>query len=983
MRKNTFFKAALLGSIFGLSVAPLHAQDTASSGEEIEEISVVGSQIKGAKVADTLPVSVVSSEDVELTGAFSGDELYRSIPQIGFSTFNDNNTSGGINGVRGDVNSMNLRGLGTGNTLALINGRRMVLHPGFQTELLVPVVSPNTNVLPTMGISRVEVLRDGAAAIYGADAVGGVINTVLQNNFEGLEVQGRIGAVDGTSREEYSLNMKAGFELNDGATHINIFGGYFHRNAVPSSERLASRSSDRRPLLEGTEWEGDTAFDNRSSSSPWGRFEADDSLDSLGDDDFHARPCSTVSDGAAFLDVGNGVCLTEGGGTSDLGRDLYYDHDNHRSLNSKIDRFNVFSMLTHEFDSGTEFYAEAAYYRSKTWREQANGSVLSSQRFYIPESNYYNPFGEDIEVRYWRPNDLGPRIGEVTGETYRVLAGLRGAWGDWDYDTAILYNKATKHDLTRNRYSLTKLQQQLALDTPDAYNPWLGDVRNGGTANSQTALDAVRIDVTRDGMTDLFLTDFKLSNASLFTLPAGEIGMAVGVEARNESFSDDRDDRLDGTITFTDMVTGEFVTTSDVLGSSPTPDTSGSRWVLSAFTEFAVPVISPDMEIPLVHSLDLQLAARYEKFDYSGSTVKPKVAASWVVTPGLMLRGAWSEGFRAPNLVQIFDEGIRRVNTREDYYSCLPDVINGIEDNLEGCSGVGVESVRSGSDKLKNENTTQWNIGAVFQPEFAPGLTVTVDYWKLKQNGLVGIFGDQNQLAYELLQLLRGETSDSVVRGAPDQDAIDRFAGTGLTAVGDIIEVHDPYLNLDNRTVAGIDIAVIQQIETDNWGDFTFKLNAAKLDRFDQNVGEFATTLQADLDTELSKLGIANPIDVGGVGDLVRENGRPKWRYTAGLNWRKDNYGAGLQGRYVGSFYETSATQDDTGEYWTVDSWFTVNANIHYTFQEGPLEDTRVRLGVTNLFNELPPLADESYGFFGSIHSAKGRFLYLDIKKSF
>jgi len=166
---------------------------SAPDNQIVEEVVVVGTQIKGADIAGSLPVSVLNEDDIAATGAVSGDELLRSIPQMGFVGFNESVTTG-VNAARGDVNSINLRGLGTGNTLTLINGRRMVLHPGTQTENRIPVVTTNSNTLPIAGLSRVEVLRDGAAALYGTDAVAGVVNYVLRDDFEGTELSVRYGA---------------------------------------------------------------------------------------------------------------------------------------------------------------------------------------------------------------------------------------------------------------------------------------------------------------------------------------------------------------------------------------------------------------------------------------------------------------------------------------------------------------------------------------------------------------------------------------------------------------------------------------------------------------------------------------------------------------------------------------------------------------------------------------------------------------------
>ncbi|MFN7030997.1 MAG: TonB-dependent receptor plug domain-containing protein, partial [Sphingopyxis sp.] len=197
---------SLMGGISLLaSATAAMAQDRAEPepqiAEDIEQdsgeaIVVTGSQIKGADVAGALPLTLLNEQDIDAIAATSGDDLFRAIPQAGDVAFNESRDAGGINDARGDVASINLRALGTGNTLVLLNGRRMVLHPGTQSENLVPVQSVNTNTIPVTGVRRVEVLLDGAAAIYGSDAVAGVINTVLKDNFKGLRVTGEYSLTD-------------------------------------------------------------------------------------------------------------------------------------------------------------------------------------------------------------------------------------------------------------------------------------------------------------------------------------------------------------------------------------------------------------------------------------------------------------------------------------------------------------------------------------------------------------------------------------------------------------------------------------------------------------------------------------------------------------------------------------------------------------------------------------------------------------------
>ncbi|TNE61989.1 MAG: TonB-dependent receptor, partial [Sphingomonadales bacterium] len=472
--------------------------------------------------------------------------------------------------------------------------------------------------------------------------------------------------------------------------------------------------------------------------------------------------------------------------------------------------------------------------------------------------------------------------------------------------------------------------------------------------------------------------------------PGGDVGVATGIEFRRETFEDDRDPRLDGTITFTDSVTGDFFG-SDVLGSSPSPDTDGNREVYSAYAEVFVPLVSDDMDIPLVQELNLQLAGRVEHFsDISETTVVPRVAASWTVFDSLMLRGAWSQGFRAPNLVQVNDAGTTRVNTRDDYVRCFAEIQAGIISTFDNCNGTGTVSLRTGTEQLQPEDTESINLGVVITPSFIPGLTLTADYWRVEQKGIVGVFGDDNQIALDLLRRLQGSTNPNVIRDAPDQDRIDLFAGSGLDPAGDVIQVLDAYRNLDSRVVKGWDFGVFYDIPDFGLGDFDFQFNAAYLDSFFQSPGPEGQEL---LDAVESGA-LPDSIVISDIGEQRQINGRPKWRWTASLGWESGPVRATLFGRYVGGVFDDSVTQNatdingapnpDPGSFFPVDSWFTMNASVSYTIENDTgLDGTRLRFGVNNLANKAPPLADESYGFYGSLHSARGREFIFEIRKNF
>ena len=998
-------------------------QQAPANAAELDEIIIVGSQIRGARVNDALPVTVLDSEDLDGVAATNGDELFRAIPQAADVAFNESQDVGGINDARGDTASINLRGLGTGNTLMLLNGRRMILHPGTQTENLVPVATVNTNAIPTMGVSRVEVLLDGAAALYGTDAVAGVINTVLRSNFEGLSVEAGGGGAEGTGMRQYDFSLQAGRDFNDGRTNISIMGDYSTRSELWARERDYARTSDIRRLVAGTPFEGDTDFDNSSIDTPWGEFIRLTSTFGTTTQGtrvngqtlttssvFHLQP--STNPGCVAPGSVAGTCFDNSVlSTATEDANLRYNVNDVRALVGANDRYNLFAFVNHEFDNGMEFFGEAGVYYADYSTQREAETSLANAPIIMAANAYWNPLGPvgspnrlpglltgttgstpfpaegaPLIMQDYRVLDAGPQKINVESLSTRFLTGLRGEWNGFDWESALVYSTSKTDDSMRT-ISSTLFEDAVSRTTPDAYNPFIGGslidpTRGPEVGNAQAIIDSFMVDVSRVSETTLTMWDLKLSRPDIFFMPAGPVGMAAGLELRRETFSDDRDDRLDGTITFTNNA-GQ-TTGSDVMGASPTPDTRGSRSVQGAFVELAVPLVSSEMNIPLVHSLDLQLAARAENYSIFGSVAKPKVALAWRPASWMMVRTAWSEGFRAPNLPQLYEQGVERSNTRTDWIRCEIEALAGRIANFNACSAsVSSLSQRSGSQELKPEESENFTVGMVVEPRFLPTewgkLTLTVDYWNIQQESLIGIFGDANALTLDYLLRTRGSSNPNVIRAAPTQAQIDAAVGTGIAPVGTLVRVLDNYRNLQPRDVDGIDFGAYYDLDDTPWGDFSWRLNAAKLLTFFQDPSEESALLLA-----AQAAGDIDPsVRIVGANDLRLQNGLPEWRATSTITWRNGSWGAGLYSSYISEVVDTSATLAD-GTEWVVDDWLTHNVYAQYDFDiPGVLNDTRIRVGVRNIEGKDPPLADQSAGYLGSLHSNRGRWFYATLRKRF
>ena len=962
-------------------------------GGVIEEIVVTGTQIKGANISEALAVSVVSAEDIEVLGIDSGEELLALIPENGQNFFNEaENISGGVNAARGDIGAFNLRSLGTGNTLVLLNGRRVVNSATFQTEEVggsfVPVNTANSNTIPVRGVERVEVLRDGASAIYGADAVAGVVNTVLKNDFEGLTLRVKHTEFDELPRDDQSVSLEWGRYFNDGRTNLAFFLDYFRRGRVNSQDSERWADSDFRDRVpEDSPFADRIAFRNSSANSLFGQF---DVVDRLASD--HSLRQNDITDSAGEFEVfpaGDARCTfainTQVCGAEDGNGTVRHNLNQNRDLNSKLNRYNLFVLVNHEFDAGLESFTELSAYRSQTKMFRHASTPFSAVKLRVGAENYYNPLGPcgspnrlpeavigdsvpcgglALTIDNYRFAEV-PRIIDNDGETLRLLQGIRGQWGAWDWETAVVWSRSKKEDVTHNRVANSLIQAALNDTSPSAYNPFSG----GRNSNIEQALVAVR----RDSEAELTTFDVKFFNNELFNAPAGPVGFLAGVEYRHESFEDDRDPRLDGTIRFVDNEGDTFPFVSDVVNSSPTADNSGGRRVWSLFGE---------LQIPLFDAVDLQLALRHENYSDIENTTVGKVALGWRPVDWLLLRGSYSQAFRAPNLITINEEIVARNNTRTDY-ACVYAAEFGGDANQDVLDCVNnIQRTAQGSASLEPEESDNYSVGIVFEP--IDGLSVTADYWSIEKTNTIGLFGEENHTVLDLLMRIEnglnncsGAAFNPAVRreveAAPEVAAIYRAAG--ICGAGDILRVEDQYANLDERRLRGVDVGLYFDVDS-RLGRFYLKYNASFLLEFEQRPGGNAAALLVARDGGVIPLSI--PVE--GFADLINRDGNQDYRHNTRLSWRAGDFGAALGWSRIGGFYQSSLTLAD-GTRWAIPAFDTFDANLDWHSRFAGRE-TRIRLGVKNLAAERAPLADRYFGYFSDAHSDLGRYFYVDVRAS-
>ena len=1003
------------------------------AAEPLQEVIVTGSNIRGASDTGAIAVSVLNADALAAFGQNSTGELLQNLAQAG--AFEINGAADGPNDARGDIATVNLRGLGTGNTLVLLNGRRIAAHGVNQDIGSTPRQVTNVNAFPSAGIGRVEVLRDGASALYGSDATAGVVNTIMDADFDRSSVTARYSSLEGTGQNETSVDVAQGLKFNGGQTRLLLTGSYFTRTGLYSSELGPQFNSvDKRAYLGDSPYATQTTdFRNTSTSSPFGQYQVG-AVNNMGvfagqrvrqgssaltntNGEFHIQPCAFpgtrsqigeraegcmgIDDGS--LDAGLRYDFAANQPNNSLGEGVNVANDpitaKGRQLIPEADRYNAYLFSEHDFTEDLQAFGELLYYKATTDSNRAAQPLDSGLAFLIvPKTNYWNPFGavgspnrlpalnaadvpaagRDVLIENWRPTDLGPRFIETDTETYRVMAGLRGSRGDWEWEGALTTSGNETSDTERNHISKTLLQAELSRSTPDAINPF-----GGPNVNSQDLWDRVRIPTTNVGSTELTTADFRLSNAHAFESWAGSIGVAAGGEWRGESYEEDRDARLDGTIVFsTDNVSG----ISDVVGVSPTRDSSAYRNVYSLFAETLVPLHRGSGL--WVNDVTLQVAARGEYFnDLGEGAVKPKIALSWLPVKYLTVRGAYSEGFRVPNLVQLNRGDVSRLDLGNDDFwraEVTGDPIS--------TGDAYMASVRQSNPGLENEDTetivagVSVDLGHALSFDWLTDLRLSVDYWRFEQENVIGAFGTQEALALDFLLRQQGSFNPNVVRAPVAPEDLAAFEAWNAAhpddqrvAAGQVQFVNDPYINLDSQVANGFDFGIATRIDAGRAGRFNIDIDAMWLKTLDVVRNDLLAALAMDpaFTGQFAELAV----------DRVELDGNPAWRGSATLTWRKGPVGAGLSARYVSGFYDAAADLDLDGngvpEYWRVDEDWRVNLYGEYRFELHKLGDFGLRVGANNVFDTAPPLVDESLGYRADYHSLKGREFYLQLRAAF
>jgi iron complex outermembrane receptor protein len=1048
--------AAALALAFTASALAQNAPAPSAAAEEtvkMEAFSVTGSNIKRLETEKVLPMSVISPAEMEIRDAAQASDLLTALPQVTGLPGNETATLGAT--ARGDNATVSLRGIPSSNTLVLLNGRRLVPHPISQGEAGVPTLSTNVNQLPNRGLDRVDVLRDGASSIYGSDAVAGVINYVTKRNFVGTELALRFGETKYHDGQEWRATLTHGLNFAQGKGRAVLVADYYHRQVITAAKRDFANDNDHSNLAPAP-WNvaTNTTFNARSATTEYGNYLIGTVT---GRDQFGAvnaftgsRPTGVPATLAAT--TGLFVLQPNGSGGAAFGtatpsragvtHDYYWNNNSYRVIQPASGRTNAFTSVEYDLTPKVTLFGDASLYRAEsvTYREP-DGITQSTDGFIIvPDTNPYNPFG----TRFWSPTgapnadgtprltgfpaavsitnkrltDLPTRTDWVDTSAYRGVVGLRGkVFDSWNWEAALLWSTArvieNEEGPSRKSLLIAAINQT---DPAKAFNPFTRTfavqggtlVATGPYVNPTSVTSTFSSSFIRNGITKLGSGDFRASGDVFPIWGGNKIGGAFGGEFRYETYDDYRPPYAGLNPAGSGLDPGS----NDFLGFSPNSDTHGNRHVAALYVEAVVPVVGGKFQLPLVQSLELSASARYESYTDFGDTTKPKYGVAWKPASFLMVRGSYNQGFHAPNLAQLFTGTLIRTVTgsTDSYRSAVTGLITDGPSNRR--------SVASGNPNLRPETATGKSAGFVVDVPQVKGLSISIDYWEIRQKDIIGAGGgiaDDTAALQAATQaaLAAGQTisqidlgsgtgnykgDPSVVRLAVTQADRDAFAAYNArqspanqrAVVGGIDRLLTSYFNKAEQFVNGFDFNVHYRLPKLAIGQFT-------VDTTWTNIVDFHAYTAAGV--ARSEYRGNNSTNVGGA--------TPVWRGSTTLDWRGKQWSAGVGHYYIGRYTDVNATTTsavwdslgrpsyiqpvfNNGAYsyrYVVHDSNAYNMYVGYRFgsQNKWLNNTSLRFGVNNVFDLKPPLTADSRGYEVGLYNviARGRTFSGQITKKF
>lgn len=927
----------------------------------VEKITVTGSQIKGVDMEGMQPVVFLTAEDIKRSGAATISELMLQINQTrgGSGSFTTAESGATSTSTPAGQAAASLRGLGPSSTLTLINGRRIAPSSfAAGTQNFVDI-----NSIPLAAIESIEILASGASAIYGADAVAGVINYKLKKDYKGAQLSASYGnSFKSTDEGRFTLNGTWGGKVAGG--NLIVFADYFDRNSFSANDRDFTRD----PLLT-------SSYSYLPKNTPNIYFFSARSGDEIGNPNCKTELVTTEFGEEICAYYGNeddellselesasaGLTFTKEIGNLQWNTDFFYSQNSSIAVSSP-------APINQVDDSDGPWVDESAL--------NAFSAVVADD---LLDQLFIDPFdtiaGRELFGFRFDARFSTPRTVQVDSDAFRLVTGVSGVWNDWDWESAITLSQSKSTQVATagiyNRYKYhALLAGELCNDGSIAsvngndlscgsatlvgqYNPFLE-----GDAANESLLAQAQERPTRDGKSTVYGWDAKISG-DLIEFNDNMISAAFGLEVRSEEIED--------TPSLNSRARFENGYLVDVFGFG----SSLSKAKRNQFGIFA------ESYIPLTDTFEVQIAGRFDDYDDFGSTFNPKVGFSFRPFDELILRGSWSTSFRAPSLTQA---GIELRTTTATFDCGANEAVS-----LLYCEGFGDERspnvLELGNVNLKAEESESISFGFAFSPTV--DTTLTVDYWRFDHDKLVDT---------DMTAVLNSAITDASLRHCglvptgetgisydPDLCLVTDLSGLTIEEQGaNLGEILDAWVDFDQPRFDELPLFRDHVIRLENTGEQVVEgIDLAFDTRFDINESRLSLSFDAThyLSFERNKPGSDE------IEELIGTWRYPETVASARIGWSQERFYASLTAQYVDAYEDDieglrGRQLDELAELGVlnseglrdVDSWTTVRLNLGYDF-----ENLNINLTINNLLDENPPIAFGSSRGFDSInHNALG-----------
>jgi len=797
---STLFVSASL-----LVAAPVLAQDAPASSDdapEAEAIVVTGSRIARPELDAASPVAVISSAQIQAQGITNVQDLAQKLPQVGIPGLSRSNTNFATTG--NGISSINLRNLGDSRTLVLVNGRRFVA--GVAGTAIVDV-----NNIPADFVDHIDVVTGGASAVYGSDAIAGVVNFVLKDKIEGIIARAQYGISDEGDSRNYTASISGGYQFGPD-DRGSIIGNFTYSKDAGLLSRKRKISSQDCNLTCGPE--------SYSSYAQQGRFSLFNDDTGLSQGLFTFNPDNSVVDG---FPIGYG-----------------FNRNSLRRITTPVERYLGAASAKYEVSDGITLFAEGTYAKTKSASEiepfaldsiNDLGMGYGIDNPFIPQvirdritaANSDNDPDNDITSIQFRrrQNEVYSRSNRNSRETFRITGGVKGDITDkWNFEVSAVYGQLKDHTATED-INLDNYRNAVDAITDENGNIVCrsATARAAGCVpinlfgyNTASAAASQYVQSAIPRSDDIKNTEFVATaslNGTLAELPYGDLKVSVGAEYRREKSVDNWD----------------ALTNAGNNSGNKTPDTVGKYNVKELFGEIDIPILSG---LPFAESLSAQGQARYSDYSTIGHVFSWSAGGEWSPVKGLRFRGNYAVANRAPNINELFSAAAETFPSVSDPCNhttatsggdfgaicrAIPGVAAAIARDGEFAYTLadqqGINGFDGGNRDLQEEKGKTLTVGGVFQPTFLPGFSFSADYFRIKISNAIGLI-DRDTSIRQCLLLNLPQFCDNVIRDG----------ATGL-----IKTVNAQNINIAKRSTSGIDFNLRYGHAVGLFNDDKFDLN--------------------------------------------------------------------------------------------------------------------------------------------------------------